>query len=719
MAEQRFTMKAAEYATSPAEGAALRVATSMIPVEGGKATVFGLFTMRGDRSEVCEAFQRILRGHLEHAAQGMAGDANVPRRFESMLAELNLALCEAAQQYGPKLSSFESVVGVLTNSQLFVSGIGQLHALFLHKTAEHRFVIYELNEQFRAEAEASWEKPFITVLDGELHPGDIFYVATRAPSGAIAVNDLQDILITLPPQGALQRIRQFLPHEHAYGALCFHVAEDEPSGPPKKMNPIASLAQLGKTKSETADLLGEQGTDITGMIKRAAQALGTELSAPGSRGYKSMLKRFLRAIVQVLAAVLVAIVEGLRLVWRLLRRGLAVILANRQGKVQNISQSVQRNINRLRSLPPASKYIGLGILAVVVVLMLSVGFMSHRGAARKEEVAFQTAASRIEEKTTAAEASLIYDDTAQAHTLLTEAAVLLETLPKDTRTHTAEIERLQTGLSTILTKIRRIENITPALLAELTDGKTLTSLAAANGTLYGVTNDNQLYRVNELEHTVENQNAAAGTIGTIAVLATEGSNVLFIDTNRHLGRADTSAKTLNPITSGTDALASVEDIALYNDALYVLSARGQQITKMRPQGGGYEAGTGWISERASDLTGALDIAIDGNVYVLTNTGIVRFKSNREVPWDYETLDPALGEAVDIWTDIDSPYLYILAKNEGGRIIVYEKESGKLVTQYTTPELSQAIGFVIREADNQIVFSTGTKIWSFSAPHLLK
>ncbi|MBI1907807.1 hypothetical protein HYS28_00080 [Candidatus Uhrbacteria bacterium] len=719
MVEQRLTIKAAEHQTPGIEGAGDRIATVMLQVPGGKATVFGLFLLRDGREPVRESVARIIRSHLEHAASAMAGDANIPRRFEAALAELNDALHDASQEHGLALDAFESVVGVLTNNQLFVSGIGSLHALFLHKTAERRFAIYELNEQFRADTEATWEKPFVTVLDGELHPGDIFYVANRVPTSAIAVTDLQDVLITLPPQGALERIQQFLPHDLAYGALCFHVAEDDRGGPPKKTNPIASLAHLGQTKSDTQDLLGEQGTDITGIIRRAAAALAAKLSAPGSRGYKSLLKRTARALVQLLAAILIALVALVKLVGRLVRTLLVRILDTQSRNRGTWTTALRRQVDRVRTLPPGARYVGIGIVAIVLVLILSVGIMGRRSAAREEEETFATTVSRIEEKTTAAEASLIYDDTNQARTLLTEAAVLLETLPSDSRNHESEVARLREGIEGILDKVRRIETVTPSLVAELTDGSGLTAFAAADGALYGITTQNQLYRINELEHTVENRNATSGTIGTIGLLASEGSNLLFIDSNQRLGRADVAANTLNPVTSGVDGLAGVDDITVYNDALYVLSADSQQIAKMRPQGGNYEAGTDWISERASDLTLARDIAIDGDLYVLTGTDVVRFKSGREVTWDHEALDPALGDPVDLWTDIDSPYLYMLARNEGGRIIVYDKATGKIVTQYTTPELASAIGFVVREADNQIVFATGSQIWSFSATHLLK
>ena len=96
--------------------------------------------------------------------------------------------------------------------------------------------------------------------------------------------------------------------------------------------------------------------------------------------------------------------------------------------------------------------------------------------------------------------------------------------------------------------------------------------------------------------------------------AGEGTNIVFIDGSKRLGRVDTVLNTLKAITSGVDGMASADDVVSYNNALYVLSAAAQQVVKMRAQGDGYEAGTTWISARSSDLTGARAIAIDGSMF---------------------------------------------------------------------------------------------------------
>lgn len=715
MAEQRLTTKAAELVSSPHAGSGRFVDAILLPVEGTPLRVFGLLAAQAD-DDVSQQIDRILQTALRNAQRDLGEHTNVARRFETLLADLNGAMAALAAEHPTlQLRHVDAIVGFTSEQQLFVSGFGTLLALFLHKTADRRFVIYELHAQLAAEGELTWDKPFVTILDGELHPGDIFYLATRTPNHAIALSDVQDILVTLPPAGALERIQQFLPQDAAYGALCFHVAEEDKGGPPKKANPIASLAALGHTKAETADLLGEQGSDVTGFLRRVIALLSSRLTAPGSRGYKSMLKRIAKFALQFLGAVLIAIVQVVRfiavLLFTLLRR-----IFNTQPDGERPLERISR---RIRSIPPATKYIAGALLSLALLLVVSIAFLSHRSEQRKEDETFASTIATIEEKANAAEASLIYNDTSKAYGLMQEAAALLETLPQNSRTHEAQIQALQTTLATLQATIRKETLVTLTTIATLGPNEVaMETLTTANGSLYAFAKDGDVLRVNELENTFSQEISASGAISGIRSLVGDGANLLFIDSNRRLGRADLTTKTIRPLTSGVEGMASAEDMANYNGALYVLTAASQQIVKMRPQGDGYEAGTPWISNRSSDLSTARDITIDGTVYVLTADDVVQFRSSKEVTWVHDAFDPALKNPIDVWTDIESKYLYILDPGSS-RLVVYEKESGKLAMQYTSPDFSSAIGFVVRESSNTIIIATSTTVASFSATHLLQ
>lgn len=730
MHEQLPTIKAADLVTPGGNESSTLVDTILLPVADGRAKIFGLFSVTHENHGVRDAIGRILRTHLDLARTSMDGNVNIPRRFESMLSDLNASLAEVAKEAGAfPITQFEAVIGVMTEHQLFTSGLGNLNALFLHKTAERRFVIYELHAQFRTDTETTWEKPFVTVLDGEIHPGDIFYVATRTPSSAIALSDLQDVLITLPPAGALQRVRQFLPHDTMYGALCFSASEEERGGPPKKTNPITSLTQLGDMKHDTADLLNDEGTNITGFLRKAVALLSGKLSSPGSRGYKSLAKRVARVLIQILGILLIGVIQGVKItgnfVFMLLRRIFDAKrttegTTNRELRTTSaLRTSLSHHVGRLRTMPRHRKYIIGGVVGVLLLLFVTVTYMGSASERHDAENAFATTVSRVEEKTSAAEASLIYNDTDKARGLLTEAAALLETLPNDNSNHEAKITELSTALQELQAKIRKVVIVEPSTIAEIGSNDVgIATFVGVQGALYAFAMDANVLRISELERTITKIATSNGTMSSVKSAAEEGANIVFIDGSKRLGRVDTTLNTLKAITSGVDTIASAEDVVSYNGALYVLSAAAQQIVKMRAQGDGYEAGTNWISARSSDLTGARAVAIDGSLFVLTANDVIQYKSGNEVAWQHDAIEPALKNPVDIWTSVDSKYLYILDSSEG-RVVVYNKESGDVVIQYTSDALKGAIGFVIREADKQILVALPNKVVAFTATHLLQ
>ncbi|HRH32218.1 MAG TPA: hypothetical protein PLK06_02745, partial [bacterium] len=215
---QHLVIKSADLVIPPNRGER-DVRTVLHTLPHSKGWVFGLFTLEHKDESERERVAHILRSHLEHLAADLAEDTNVVRRFEQGLSRVNRDLTRAAKDSNLNIDRFDTVIGVLSRGQIFLSGIGKLKAIFLHKTAERRYVIYELDAQFQDGEQNTWDKPLVAVLDGELHPGDIFYLATPISHQILSMNELQDILVTLPPAGALQRIRQYLPTTDHFGGI--------------------------------------------------------------------------------------------------------------------------------------------------------------------------------------------------------------------------------------------------------------------------------------------------------------------------------------------------------------------------------------------------------------------------------------------------------------------------------------------------------------------
>lgn len=673
------------------------------------------------RTRIADAIEERLQG-LE---QTLAECGNVPRRFEQFIQALNQDIAQiASQERHVPLSDVHIILGVVYNQQLFVTGIGNLHALFMNRTAKQRYVIYELDQQLQQE-ECTWDKLFNTILDGELHPGDIFYIANRVSAREISLAELQDILVTLPPSGALKRISQHLNPKTVFGSICFQVVEPMTGGPPKKVNPITSVEHLGKTKEQTAQLLGEQEPDVGRTIQRFIRPILQALSSPGKGGTGSTLKRLLYLIVRLLILIITYVVKLLAWVlqglWyiithipQLYGRGRALVEQEPTPK-----QRIGHAIERFNALSQLTKIAILGGIAILAITIVSVRLYSGYQTRQADIEAQMNIISSIEDKQTEAQARLIYDDEDEARQLIEEAFALIETLPSSTDKNI--VDQLRLNLETVLLSIQGIEPVTLTTVASLSDEQSDTSLLelfTLGDILYATTDTQTVYSISELNGTFTDTFLTPGSIGAPIIAGIEtDTTFLIIDADQQLGRGSFQDGVITPIVSGVNDLASVQDLVMYNEALYVLTADGDQIIKMRARGDGYEAGTAWITSSTSSLSDARAFAIDGDIYVVTDERIVKYRSGREQTFSYKTLDPALSNPIAIWTDTESSYLYVLDPGES-RVIVMDKD-GDLITQYHADELAGAVSMIVQEDKRRILIATKNEILSFSTTHLLQ
>lgn len=719
-------LKSADLSYTPDETQPL-IKTVLLNIPGSNGRIFCLLRILGKTNDDRRRLAEVIIGHLKRLQNTLPEQVNVPRRFEQILSAINEDIYKTYSQGGKiPMTDFHCVVGIFQKNQIFLSGVGHLQALFMHRSAKQRYVLYELDKQFRAEDGDSWEKPFVAVLDGELTKGDIFYLATRVSSNEISTSDLQDTLVTLPPSGALKRIEQHLKTDTAYGAICLKVEDEISKGPPKKTNPLTSIEQLGKTKEETANLLGEQTPDLGSLISRITAPIIKQLSAPGTKGTKSTAKLILRSIIKLLTIVIEMIIKVMIIISKLIMKISGKIFSTlgdktrRKTLASTVKQKATHFKTRLNELPKTTKYAGLGILLIAIILISSLAYSSKQRLRKEKSAVIDAIVLNIEEKRNAAEASLIYDDDAQARGLLEEALALLETVPASTKGYETIIADLRGSISVVYTSLRGIVEVEVNRLASLGDhdqSARFTAIVDVDGVIYGVTGGLELYRFQELEGQLLKENSASGAISEIRLASSSGNGFYFIDTNQRLGRANVTVNTLNPIVSGVEKLQSVEDMTIYNDNLYVLTASTEQIVKMRPQGDGFDAGTSWITSNNTSLAEAKAIAVDGDIYVLTQTGIVKFTSGKEQVLELDAVEPPLANPNDLWTELGNNFLYVLDPAEN-RVIVYQK-NGNFVLQYTAPEFGNAKNIFVREDKKLIVVATDTEIMSFTASHLLQ
>lgn len=700
--------------TLPLKLADLTVRRSRIDAEarsilrGLKQDHGAVFCVAGIESPNEEARERIFlmcAQHTEHLAQTIRDDNNPARAFEHMLARVNDDFARLGPELELRKEKCHAIFAVCAKNQLFLSGFGNLLALFLHKTADRRFSIYELHTQL-GDTTTTWEKPCGVVLDGELHEGDVFYVATHIPSTMLSAAALQDILVTLPAKGALERLEGFIPPAMPFAGVAIQVSNHEQRTSSLRVNPLGSLDVLQKTQERTADVLGER------MPQK--KETGAQAAWMGRTDAKAFLARTGAILFTGIKAATRGIARLIKSAFLFLKKRFGKQKAHHEKKSKDLSA-----FTRKLSQATASPLIIVVIIgAVVLALGGGIYLYSASSAQQEQNETFSQNIQQINTSIAQAEGSLIYNNIAGATQSLQAAQTTLAQTTATTDEQKATLATTTEKVTTLLEKSQGITRVNPAALATLQDGKQGTTGSAATST-YLFSAGLEIFRFNGLTAAWEPQAATLGVVASPKLATTEtDTTTLLVDSTNRLARYSQTTQTLNPLVSGVDGLKSTEDIVVYNSALYVLVAADQQIVKMRPQGDGYESGTAWITARSNDLTDARALTIDGSVYVLTSNNVRVFFAGKEQSWTLGTLTTPLNNPVDIFTTPESEDLTILDP-QNKRIVVVNKTTGAIVAQYVSESFSQGLTVSVDEVANTMSILTPTSLLQFTPDHLVR
>lgn len=665
--------------------------------------VFCVAGIESPDEEVRERIFLMCAQHIEHLAQTIRDDNNPARAFEHMLARVNDDFARLGPELELRKEKCHVIFAVCAKNQLFLSGFGNLLALFLHKTADRRFSIYELHTQL-GEANTSWEKPCGVVLDGELQEGDVFYVATHIPSTMLSAAALQDILVTLPAKGALERLEGFIPPAMPFAGVAIQVSNHEQRTSNLRVNPLGSLDVLQKTQERTADVLGE----------RMPQKNSTHTAWMGRTDAKAFLARTGGILLTGIKAAMQGIGRASVSVFLFIKKRAGKQKPHRTKEPKDFS-AFTRKLSQATASP-------LIVVMVIGALILAIGggiyLFSSSSAQQEQNETFTQNIEQVNASIAQAEGSLIYNNIAGATQSLQTAQELLAQTTAETDEQKATLAATTEKVTTLLEKSQGITRVNPAALATLTDGKQGATGSTAAST-YLFSTGLEVFRFNGLTAAWEPQTATLGVVASPKLATTEtDATTLLIDSTNRLARYSQTTQSLNPLTSGVDGLKSTEDMMVYNTALYVLVAADQQIVKMRPQGDGYELGTPWITARSNDITDARALTIDGSVYVLTSNNVRVFFSGKEQSWTLGTLTTPLNNPVDIFTTPESEDLTILDP-QNNRIVVVNKTTGAIVAQYVSDSLSQGLTISVDEVANTISVLTPTSLLQFTPGHLVR
>ena len=135
--------------------------------------------------------------------------------------------------------------------------------------------------------------------------------------------------------------------------------------------------------------------------------------------------------------------------------------------------------------------------------------------------------------------------------------------------------------------------------------------------------------------------------------------------------------------------------------LYVLNKANNQLYKYSKTVNGYSTKTNWLKE-TSNLSNASDLfVIDGDLYVLNNTGEVqKFYDGKKVDYNAPALIPVMTKANKMFIGVKYIYLF---DGVAKRLAVLNKINGDLLNQYEVASLNNLKDFTVNEEEKNAYF----------------
>ncbi|MDO8560218.1 MAG: hypothetical protein Q7S23_04280 [bacterium] len=361
-----------------------------------------------------------------------------------------------------------------------------------------------------------------------------------------------------------------------------------------------------------------------------------------------------------------------------------------------------------------------GSLVLAVLLVWNLATLSGRRAVTAREKAFATVLAQAERLRDAAQAALIYQDETGARERLNEGLRILDQLPQTFIAHPTVV-RTRRELNAKLNELRHEVVIAdPLQLANFNnlddDARAAPTMVRLGERLYAQNARTKVFfTLNLVSRSIAEIQPSTPLNGTLASATplSRTSAVLLDNDGRVLRLDGTDQVRPLPISlPGGNAVA----VASFRERLYLLSAVSGTIFRADPAGGGFGAPRNWIADPSVDLRTAVDLTLDGDLYVLLGDGgIVKLRQGNPSPFDLQPIDPPLSGPTKIKTSEASAYLYLLDPPTK-RIVVVGKD-GKLARQYRSAAFDELRDIVVDETAKTIYVLNGARLYGVPMEHL--
>ncbi len=683
----------------------------------------------------------MLRGKIE--------GLKIENIFEAALAKTNQSLAEFILKEKIKINPLTTniTLGVIYENKLHFASFGKNRSLLIHKRGEgYETINVEANAETTPAAKIPADttglkvpKLFSSIISGEIPAYSYFIFASEALPEYLSPKELMAIVTKLPPIVAAEQIKNILAKINAYvpflGVIIKNTASlalPEVREEAALVSAASSISSLNYTEQKTERMLSPAGLinlaklfknlkkrfrkEPRPLVKEAKQRFGGEektasVSSPLVSPELGRVKSLNLARADSFLIKEKIFFKKKRLPWGhwLKKKLVAFLYFFHSGFWRGLGSRLKIG---LLNLSRKNRWLLAALTVIVLVFVFSLLITHWRQQSQARQTAFNDLISQIETKENLIDSHLLYNDLNGARLVLIDVQALLASLPHKKGEQLVIYNNLNDKLKTQAGKVEKLVSLDSAGEFADVSGLSLNNLVFAVGRLYANNNHN-VYEISA--------NEAAATVGQEWTLASstalthplfDGKNSLYFWDKDQVAQLDlkTGQASELEITGGLDTAAAVSSFKIFNNNLYLLAKGRNQIYRLNRSGNAYGPKTEWLKE-AVDFTGATDLAIDGNIYVLLADGqVLKFYKGQMLDYAANALVPVMTEADKIIAG--DKYLYVFEAGSK-RLAVLDKADGSLANQYVVSSLSQPRDVAVDETGKAAYFLDGEAVYKIS------
>ncbi len=346
------------------------------------------------------------------------------------------------------------------------------------------------------------------------------------------------------------------------------------------------------------------------------------------------------------------------------------------------------------------------LAAFLIILIIGVTLAFSDNLDKEKYAEYNIAINNSAEELKRAEKLALMEDKESANAILgkVEGRVVQILNEGYFRTESVQILDKVKELRDQVNNIQRISN--PKILADLSTKRTsinLLGMAELGGKLFA-------YEYNALYETILDQIEDPLTVSdsekiTAATAMSSKDLIIFL----------TESNKILEFNDGQFSLGETSDemwkksnaIAVYSKFLYLLAPQDNQIWKYERRKNSYDGAKEYNLD--ADLSKALDLAIDGNIFVLSEGGeiIKLYRGNRQ-EFNIDNINAEDAENVNkIFTLPDQNYIYLLNSQKNSILVVRKLSNGR--GDYQRQIILEGVGQIVDiyvEQNEQKLFALG-------------